>query len=461
MAWLAGAASAWLPKRYEARMKILIKRERPNFVVGPESTNAVVNGEVTEQDVNAEVELLKSAELMKDVVRRIGITTFNGGRPGSRAESPAQVETAVRVLANNLTITPLRKTSIIQVAYSSSDAATSAAVLRNVAELYLQNHLRIHRAPGTYEFFKTQAERYQGQLSEAQTRFDQFKRRNSVVLLPEQKDLLVRRVMETEQAASEVSAAIAETQNRVDALKREIDSLESRVLTQSRVVPSQYSVDRLQTVLVELQNRRTDLTSRFQKDDRLVRDIEKQIADTSAALERARSMTSVEQTTDVNPVRQTLEGERSGAELKLAGLQARKAALATDLQNSRALLSRLDSATSEHDALRREITQVEDHGLLYAKKREEARISDSLDEQKFANASIIEQPTTPSLPSRSNPSVYAAAGCVLAMFLSVGLAFILNIARSTFSTAEELQTFSGVPVMAAVPVVDFMMHGVD
>src|SRR5271155_2626112 len=58
-----------LPKDYEAKMKILVKRERVDAAVSPGRDSALVNpGDVTEEELNSEVELLKSRDLLEKVV---------------------------------------------------------------------------------------------------------------------------------------------------------------------------------------------------------------------------------------------------------------------------------------------------------------------------------------------------------------------------------------------------------
>ena len=60
-------------------------------------------------------------------------------------------------------------------------------------------------------------------------------------------------------------------------------------------------------MLVELQNKRTQLLSKFRADDRLVVEASQEIADTQAALDNAKKQTGTDQATDVNPVHQALE----------------------------------------------------------------------------------------------------------------------------------------------------------
>jgi polysaccharide biosynthesis protein PslE len=321
-----------------------------------------------------------------------------------------------------------------------------------LSELYLQGHLRVHKTAGAHDFFRSQADQYRHQLEDAQARLSDFRRQHNVILLPEQKDLMLRRVMETQNAVNEVSASLQEAESRVRTLKTQIVPLDARVITQSRVLPNQYSIERLHTMLAELQNRRTDLLAKFRPDDRLVREVDDQIRDTNAAMERAGKLTSVEQTTDVNPLRQSLEAELARAELTHVGLVSRANILAGALRSWRIRLAQLDDVTSEHDVLNRKIKESEENLILYSKKQEESRIEDSLDQLKIANVSILEPPVTPTLPSKPNVPLNLGVGLLLAAIVSVGTAFALEMNRTTFETLDELEAAADVPVIAIIPV---------
>ncbi len=67
------------PDRYDAAMKILIKRDRADAVVTPEATAAPqYNVQVTEEELNSEVELLKSKELLERIVLAYNLQHRNG-----------------------------------------------------------------------------------------------------------------------------------------------------------------------------------------------------------------------------------------------------------------------------------------------------------------------------------------------------------------------------------------------
>src|ERR1700739_2205044 len=58
--------TALMPRQYESRMKILVRNDRPDLVVSPDSTIArpADTLDITESHVNSEIEILKNYDLL-------------------------------------------------------------------------------------------------------------------------------------------------------------------------------------------------------------------------------------------------------------------------------------------------------------------------------------------------------------------------------------------------------------
>jgi uncharacterized protein involved in exopolysaccharide biosynthesis len=323
-------------------------------------------------------------------------------------------------------------------------------VLKELSAAYLDAHLSIHRSAGTTEFFNNQATRYETQLRDAENRLSKFRRDNDIISIVEQKDLTLQKSMEADTSLRESDASLAETDGRVRELRKQVTGQDRRIVTQSRVMPNQYSVERLNTMLAELENHRSQALMKFRSDDRVVVELDQEIANTRGALDRAAKLSSTEQATDVNPLRQSLEGDLARAELQEAGLKARRASLAHILATYRARLAQLETASIEHDTLQRNVKESEENYMLYTRKKEEARIADSLDQQKISNVAIAEVPVAQHVPAKPNVLLNLALGFLLACFVSLGAVFGAEFSNSTFHTRAELETGTGIPVLATV-----------
>ncbi len=262
------------PDKYESRMKLLIKNMRTEAPVTAGNERVADKSEISESQINSEMEMLKSRDLLEEVVKQTNLA-----RPEvDGAEiTPKEVEKAIYKLEKDLQITPVKKTDIIEISYSSQSPETSAFVLSKLAELYLEKHLRLHRMPGTSEFFEKQAGQYEQELRSAENNFSRFQQQKGVVAIDQQKQINVSKLAEANSKIKDLDGSIQETDKRITALEKQLGGMERRVATQSRVLPNQYSVERLNTLLVELRNRRIQLLAKFQPNDRIVKEVDEQI----------------------------------------------------------------------------------------------------------------------------------------------------------------------------------------
>src|SRR5206468_3953783 len=151
-----GTFAFWTPEKYDSRIRFLIKNVRFDAPVttGKEEQVLADNGEVSESQLSSEMELLKSRDLLSDVVKQTGLAAAANPLVGV---TDADAERAVYKLEKDLVLNSVKKANIIEVGYSSTSPQKAALVLNTLGQLYLDKRLKLHRPPGTSDFFKTQA----------------------------------------------------------------------------------------------------------------------------------------------------------------------------------------------------------------------------------------------------------------------------------------------------------------
>lgn len=433
--------------KYESRLKFLVKNMRADVQVTAGKDDPVPNGEVSESEINSEIELLKGRDLLEQVVKRVNLA-----RASPDGEDAKSIEEAVYKLEKDLRVASVKKANIIEVSYSSPSPELSALVLKQLAELYLDKHLKVHHPPGAFDFFKNQADVYEDDLSRAENRLSAFQQKTGSVGIDQQKELTINRLAETRSKLKDLEGAIAETDKRIAALTAQLSTTDKRITTQNRVIPNQYSVERMGTLLVELRNRRTQLLNKYQLSDRVVKEVDEQIAITTDALQKATRSTSSEEATDVNPLRQTLESDLNKAKVDQAGRIALRKNLSEQVATYQEQLTRLTGATVIHDDLARQVKRNDETYQLYAKKEEESRIGDALDKQKISNVSIAEAPIAPLTPKRNERLLVGFMGMSVGLLFGFGTAFVRELLRETFYSPRELEVFSGAQVLATFPL---------
>lgn len=286
----------FMPDQYESRVKILVKKIRVEAPVSGERTDTSFDSnEISESQINSEISLLKSRDLLEQVVKNTNLAQNETAADKPTAQDN---EKATYQLEKDLQIAPVKKANVIEVDYTSKSPEVAAEVLKQLSELYLDKHIKLHSPPGTHEFFKTQADQYERDLRDAENKFSSFQKKTGVVSINQQKDLGLNKFTKTQARLDDLNGQIKETDKRIAELEKQLAGTESRVSTQSRVLPNQESVERFNTMLVDLRNRRIQLLTKFQPEDRLVKEVDEQIRTTTDALSKASRTTYSEQASD-------------------------------------------------------------------------------------------------------------------------------------------------------------------
>jgi len=454
------------PRTYEAETEILVKRERVDPVVTPDNTaSPILTTDVNEENLNSEVEILRSHDLLEKVVIACGldhepphslissfIRTVVSSIMEKLAISPGKDRTvalAVRRLGKKLQIDAIRKTNMVKVSYESPDPQLAAHVLRTLTNLYLEKHLEVRRAPGTFAFFQQQSTNYWNGLQAAEEKLADFNRRQNTVSAQTEKSAGELKLVDFEASLRQTWTAIAATEGRLEMLTSQMASTPSRLTTQIKT--NSLMLQQLKSTLLTLELKRTEMAGKYAPSYIPLRDLESEIAETKAAIAKEETEPIHDDTTDQNPTHQWIADEIAKAKTDLESLKEQAAATEQQIRAYRSDLLVLDGKDLEQQDLIRAAKLQESNYLLYQNKREEARISDALDEKHISNVSVAEAAVTPALPSDLGPVLLLILGLVSGTGLSVGLAFLAERFSLALRKPEDVKALLELPVLAAFP----------
>lgn len=448
----AGILYSVLFPSYESEMKVLVRRSRidPAITPTPSPSPAFEHDEVTEEELNSEVELLKDEDILRPVVLATDLAkpTLASRLLGQSSEE--RTEKAMRRLARKLDIKPVRKSRLITISFSSSNASRSAAVLQSLSVAYLAKRSEIHRPRGAQTFFEQQMREARQQLEQAQENLIAFTHRAGVESAGLQRDLTLQKQSEAEAAELALVSAMAEASERVQSLRTRLHTLPETRVVQVKDIENPESMGKMKSQLLELQLRRTELLTKFQPSYRLVQEVDQQIAQAKAAIEAEELKPLRDETTEENPEYAWAHSDLLKTEVELAGLEEKAAVERRQVEDYRDVAQRLEEqAVVQHD-LEENVRSAEEKWLLYSSKREESRIGDALDENGVWNVAIAQEPRAPAVPvwpfwTATCLSLLGACG------LSTGLVFVKDYLDPSFRTPDEVFAFLGTPVLASIP----------
>ena len=446
--------SGLLTPQYQSQMEILVRRERLEPVMSSEINLMQPNpDEVSEEELNSEVELLNSEDLLQKVVVATGLQNEKHFAIDQRRKNTARetdIAKAIEHLRSNISVSPLHKTNVISVSFEAPDPKLATRVLKTLAASYVEKHLEVHRPTGEFTFFDQQTERYRTGLKDAEARLQAFNQGQGITSADLERDLAVQKVAEFNASYEQTQAQIAETGQRIQSLEQMDRSIPTRQVTQVRTYANAELMQQMKSTLLNLNLKRTELLTKYDPSYRLVQEIDKQIADTNAAIATEESSPIRDETIDQSSTHEWVKAELTKAQTDLAGLKAKAAANDITLNKLRTTASRLQEASVVQQDLQRAAKTQEENYLLYLHKEEQARINDALDQTGILNVAIAEEPTAPVLPVRS-PLPYALLSVLLAGVGSLTLAVVCDFFNPSFRTPSEITAYLGAPVLASIP----------
>lgn len=449
---LAIFAAAGLAERtYEAEMKILVKRERVDPVLtGDAQARGSADGPVTDSELFAEVELLKSRDLLEQVAAAAGLVRTARVSGAAQNDPQAQVARAGQSLRAHLDVEPIKRTPIIRIAYTAADPRTAARVLDELARLYLEKHLAVHRPTGAYQFFSDQTAHFERELRTAEANLKAFTERERVVSASHETESTLRQLSEFEGALQKTHADIADSTRRMQAIGETLASTPDRQVTQISTSGNVEAVRNLRAQILDLEVKQAEMLRKFTPQYPPAVQLAEQLALLREALTATERMPLQGLTTDQNPTHQWLRNEAARVQTEKDALTARAGALRRTIAAYSERAQRLDAQGIEQQELLRAVKESEDNYTLYRRKQEEARISDALDRTRIANVSVAEPPAIPR-SSESSRSLILFGGGFGAIVLSLASAYLLNAFDPRFRTPDDVYRVLDVPVLAALP----------
>jgi uncharacterized protein involved in exopolysaccharide biosynthesis len=382
---LVGVYTAIATPLYEATALLLVK-------IGREYVYQAEVGEGTGQImprsretlINSEIQILRSAEVVKAVVEEIGVEALYpslalNAQPGQPIESMA----AARFL-DNLRVRAVEDADVIQVSLTNTDPQVTARAVNLLVERFKEAHLQAFGEGQTLIFLEEQTAQASEELKLAETGLLEFQAQHPQFSLENKDQLLLAEHTQLETALRDV--------------ENQIVGARQRSLTSGPPVPS------AQEQLLQLQLQERKLLNTHNEDSRQVQNVRREISLVQEFLaDEAKNHSG-----------------KHGEEIAI--LSARKKALEERLAAIEGDLGSLPALSARYRELQRKVDATESRYKKSTSRLENARSSAEMDRQKIANISVIQPAYAPLQPVSPRPLLNLLVALIIGGGLAVGAA---------------------------------------
>jgi len=420
-------------RKYKAEAKLMVQPVRSQAPLSTSPNQQVMTtGDVSTTEINNEVDLLQSP----------GVARRALGEADSGTDTVAQ-QKAVTQLQKSIDVEAVHQSSDIDVTLTADSPDQATRQLQKVLDAYFQERQNSSRSGGAAQFFDQQTIDKAKQVDQDQQALTDFEVKHQIADLDDEKKQQVTRVGLLQDQLSAAEAQLASATSRVSAQRRELAATPQRTRTTERSITNQYSQEHLNTELVDLQNKRTELLKRYPPTSREVMEANEKINTLQKAIAAASTNPAGEAATDVNPTYQQLSSALALSISEASGIAAQRDQLQLQLKEAHERLSDLEESTAPYDALQRKLAQSQADYKLYAARRDEARVSEALDNAKMFDVSLVQPPVASPDPVRPKPALYLASGLAFALLLGTVLALYTDTSAEQVYTPAQLDALTG------------------
>jgi uncharacterized protein involved in exopolysaccharide biosynthesis len=237
---------------------------------------------------------------------------------------------------------------------------------------------------------------------------------------------------------------------RVASQNSQLQATPGRVVTADKSVVNQQAIGTLRAQILQLELRRTELLRKFQPDNRLVVELEADLANAKSTLEQELNNTPHEQTTEINKVAEALRQGASASQVELQSNLALEKAMREEYADYQNRISRLDRNALMIQRLARDKSAVEGSLLQYQREYEEARMQDEMNRSGIINVVPISPVFADPNPVKPNTPLLMKLALGLGLIVAIGFGFLLELLDHRLKSDSDAEAHLGVPVLTAL-----------
>ena len=372
-------------------------------------------------------------------------------------ESESNTRSVVQRLKSHVKIGGGRG-EIFAISYDSEDPQNAKDVVQAVLTVFSEQTQQssLSDVDSAQRFIDNQIREYEQRLRNAERAKENFKRDN-IGLLPGQAGAgQIGEIQTIRKNIEDSKNQLSEMRSRKETLSDQLDeafeSSDEWGLTEDLMGHSPEEDARIS----DLQNRKDELLLRYTDNhpniisiEKLIESIQKQNNENMADEEIIEDDFSTKAMS--NPYAQSIKIAINSVDAEIATIKTRLGLLNDKLNKEDEQFNTRLSIETEMENLNRDYSTIKKNYLSLIDRREQARMSSSVDTQVSAlKFKIVDPANLPLEPSFPNRNIFYSAVLVIGFLVGIGLALMIVFIKPTFIEAKQLREITGLPVLGVI-----------
>ncbi len=323
----------------------------------------------------------------------------------------------------------------------AENAALAQDVVQSLIDIFRESNIAGNRGDveDTIEFLDNQLEQRKNELEAAEQRRLVFESRYPDLIGGT--GSVNSRLQEMRTEMRGIDADIAAAGSALAAISGQLASTPRTISTPGEVGGARAALAQAQAALSTMRARGlTDNHPDVQTQKRQIEALREQAANEPSGLN-----------SQTNPAYSSLMSIRGERQANVQALQARKAALQSDISGLIAAQAEEPAVAAEANRISRDYEVLKERYDELLEDREEMRLRGQVETERSAfQFEVIDPPTAPRSPAAPNRPLLLVGVLIAGLAIGSGVAFLLGQLKSSFTTADRLERALDLPVIGTI-----------
>lgn len=440
----AGIAMYLMPPVRSATAEILIRVDRMPLQISGLAPR--VERSQNSQIMNSEVRLIKSRQVLSSVAMKL----LSNPHKDEGIEQE-EIEAKITALEQSTFAVLLPDSNVLEVTHYAATSEEAERTLAVIIDEYIENQAAIQSgSPKLLKFYEQEKQRVEEELRATESELNQWQGNNETVSIDKQIGSQLEILEDRRKTFQQTEAQLEATKAKVATVRNHLQAQPERLLMGQDQVKNPLATklkEQLLTAEVSLQ----DLRQRFTERHRSVQEKKEQIAFLKKELAAAEENIIGQQTTGLNPLKESLKHQLSEGQALLSSLQSQKEIVGKQVLEVSTGLASLREKKVKIDELTRLVDLSKDAFMLYGKKLEEGRIATGLGKEQLANVALIGAPHASNNTDLSKRVRMVFLSAFVGLAVGMAIAFGLEFFNKALRTRQDVEYYLGLQVLAAIP----------
>ena len=468
----AVAAVALWPRSYPSEARLMVRLGRSSVALDPTATTGDVAtsiGENRENEINSVVDVLESRMLHEQVVKQIGAETIlesGQGKADGRlsavrsklsavgdwleqmhiTDPVSNFERAVQRLQKGVQVHRSKDSSVVAIEYAAANPELAQQIVQTYVDVFLQEHVRVNRTSGSYEFFVAQQAKIGDELQAAEEDLRDTKNELGIASIEGQRTALQQQIGAVETGLLTTNAELASVTAAVASQEAILEQVPERIETEVVSGFPNNAGDQMRKTLYDLEIQHLELTAKYTADHPAVVSVEQQL-DEARKIVAAQEVERRQTTSTINLNRQTLELQLYDNRTQQKALQAKLAALTEQRVALEDRLKKLNGDELRIVQLQRQVEVATVAHQDYLRDAELARIDEALEDDRISNISVVQNASFVAKPVAPRRGMIAALALIVGFSVSLGVVMASEALNPSLRSAHDVEEELELPVL--------------